>query len=306
MYRRIILITCIIALSACSRTELVYRNADWLAYRWVDRLLDADQAQSEQWPLLFDQVMQEHRRELLPQVVALLQQSSKRADRGLAAEDLDCLWQDANRLIETHARLIVPTATRVLSSISAAQIDHLGAELDKRNAEYREDYLHSDPREREAARVERFIERVERWTGDLSTEQARLVEVAVKRMPDVADEWLRYRQRQQQRLLAMLREDQPQALEAFLVSWWVDQADRGPALVEVYPNLRDGWIEMLAALDSTLDGRQRAHLLATITDLRDDLAGEIASGVNVPTTPHADASSGCSSGSGFTRVATEP
>ena len=197
-----------------SIAELVYRNADWLAYRWADGLLDADQAQSEQWPALFEQILQEHRRELLPQVVALLQQTSKLAERGLSTEDLDCLWQGANRLIDTHARLVVPTAAQVLSGISAAQVEHLRAELDERNAEYHEDYLDPDPGEREAARVERFTERVERWTGELSTEQARLVEAAVQRMPDVAGEWLRYRERQQQHLLAMLREDRGmQALE---------------------------------------------------------------------------------------------
>lgn len=292
MYRRIILISCLIALSACSRTELVYRNADWLAYRWVDRLLDADQAQSEQWPLLFDRVLQEHRRELLPQVVALLQQSSNRAGRGLSAGDLNCLWRDANHLIETHARLIVPTATQVLSGISATQIEHLRTELDARNTEYREAYLDPDAGKREEARVERFTERIERWTGELSTAQTHLVEAAVRRMPDIAGEWLRYRETQQQRLLAMLREDKPQALEKFLVSWWVDQADREPVLVTAYPRLREGWIDMLAALDSTLDKDQRAHLLATIGDLRDDLAGEIARGVAVPTSLAA-ASSGC-------------
>lgn len=289
MYRKMFVIACLIALASCSRTELVYRNADWLAYRWADGLLDADSTQSEQWPPLFEQVMHEHRRELLPQVVALLQQTSKLAERGVSTTDLDCLWQGANRLIETHARLVVPTAAQVLSGISAAQIEHLRAELDERNAEYREDYLDPDPAEREAARVERFTERVEHWTGDLSTEQARLVEAAVQRMPDVAGEWLRYRERQQQHLLAMLREDRGmQALEDFLFAWWVERAGRGPALVEAYPHLRDGWIQMLAALDTTLDERQRAHVLASITDLRDDLAGEIESGVSVAALATAD------------------
>ena len=283
MYRRIIVvIACVAVLAGCSRTELVYRNADWLVYRWADRLLDADQAQSENWPLLFERVMQEHRRELLPQVVALLQQASRQADRGLSAERLDCLWQGADELIDTHARLIVPTATKVLSDISADQVEHLREELHERNAEYRENYLHPDRREREAARTERFTERVERWTGELTTEQARLVEAAVQRMPDIAGDWLHYRERQQERLLALLREDRgTQALEGFLIAWWVEQADRDPQLVEGYRRLRDGWIQMLAALDDTLDERQRAHLRDSLGDLRDDLAGEIEGGASV-------------------------
>lgn len=286
MFRGIILFACVVALTSCSRTELVYRNADWLAYRWVDRLLDADQAQRERWPLLFEQLMQAHRRELLPPVVALLQQASSRAQDGLSARDLDCLWQDANGLIESHARLIVPTALDVLSNVSAVQIEHLRAELEERNAEFREDYLNPDPRDREAARVERFTERIERWTGRLSIEQASQVEAAVHLMPDVTADWLRYRERQQQRLLAILRGKHPQALEDFLVSWWVDQADRGTVLDATYPQLRDAWIHLLAALDATLNERQRAHLLVRITDLRDDLAGEMDSEIDASARPH--------------------
>ena len=283
MHHRIfVVIVCTLLLSGCSSTELVYRNADWLAYRWVDRLLDADQAQSEQWPLMFERLLEEHRRELLPHVVALLNQASQQADRGLSADRLGCLWQGADRLMETHGRLIVPTATRVLSGISAEQIEHLHAQLQERNADYRDQYLQPDPAEREAARIERFTERVERWTGELTNEQARLVEAAVRRMPDIAGDWLRYRERQQQRLLALLRADQSaRALEAFLTAWWVDAADRDPQLVNDFQRLRDGWIRMLVELGDTLDEQQRDHLLASLTDLRDDLAGEIDSGASV-------------------------
>jgi len=302
MYRRIVLIACLVTLAACSRTELVYRNADWLAYRWVDGLLDADQAQRERWPLLFEQVMQEHRRELLPRVVSLLQQASVRAEDGLSRGDLDCLWQDTNLLIEAHARVVVPTGVQVLSDISAVQMEHLRAELEERNGDYREDYLDPDPGKREAARIGRFIERIERWTGSLARDQMRLVEAAVQGMPDVAAEWLDYREQQQQQLLAILRQQHPQALEDFLVSWWVDQANRGPVLNQAYPQLRDAWIRLLAALDATLDQRQRDHLLARIIDLRDDLAGEIDSEIDPLTIPPSSVSAECSNGSSFTQV----
>ena len=276
MYRWILLVISLILLASCSRAELAYRNADWLAYRWVDGLLNADRTQSERWPRLFEQVMQEHRRELLPQVVALLHEASAQADQGFSAEGLDCLWKDAQRLIEAHARLAVPAAVRVLGDISPDQVEQLGVAMKDRNAGYREAYLNPDPVEREAERVARYAARVERWTGGLSSAQENLVRASVRRMPDMSGEWLRYRERQQQRLLELLREGpDSRTLEGFLVAWWVDQADRGPALVDAYPRMRDGWIEMLAALDSTLDAQQRTRLKARIAELRDDLGSAI-------------------------------
>jgi hypothetical protein len=110
----------------------------------------------------------------------------------------------------------------------------------------------------------------------LSPVQEDLVEAAVRRMPDIAGDWLRYRERQQQRLLELLREEaDSRNLEGFLVAWWVDRAGREPALVDAYPRMRAGWIEMLVALDSTLDARQRARVVARIARLRDDLAGAV-------------------------------
>ena len=282
MYRWILLVISLILLASCSHTELAYRNADWLAYRWVDGLLDADRTQSERWPRLFEQVMQAHRRELLPQVVALLHEASAQADHGFSAEGLHCLWQDAQRLLEAHARLVVPAAVQVLGDISPDQVEQLGVAMKDRNAEYREAYLHPDPVEREAERVARYAGRVERWTGGLSSDQEDLVRASVRRMPDMSGEWLRYRERQQQRLLGLLREGpDSRALEGFLVAWWVDQADRGPALVDAYPRMRDGWIEMLAGLDSTLDAQQRTRLVARIAELRDDLGSAIGGEVDL-------------------------
>lgn len=276
MYRSFVLVICLILLTGCSRTELLYRNADWLAYRWVDSMLEADQAQSEQWPLMFEQVMEEHRSELLPQVVALLDETSAQAARGMSVEGLACLWQDTGRLIGTHTRLIVPTATKVLGEVSESQVEHLAEVLKEDNEEYRDEFLSPDPDKREALRVSRFTKRIERWTGDLSPEQKRLIAAEVALMPDIADEWLSYRERQQQRLLELLREDvDPEVLEQFLVAWWVEQADRDQTLVEAYPPSRDGWIRMLVALDGTLERQQRDRLVERITDIRDDLASEI-------------------------------
>jgi hypothetical protein len=103
-------------------------------------------------------------------------------------------------------------------------------------------------------------------------------------MPDIAGDWLRYRERQQQRLLELLREDpDSRMLEGFLVAWWVDGAGREPALVDAYPRMRAGWIEMLVALDGTLEARQRARVVARIARLRDDLAGAVDGEVAVAT-----------------------
>lgn len=261
------------AVAGCSRAALVYDNADWLAVRWSAKLLDADGEQKAQWGPWFSAAVERHRGELLDEVVMLLDGLTRQVDGGVDSAGLGC-WVDAvDRSYRRHAELVVPVATSVLGSVRPAQIDHLAAEFDERNAEYAEETLFDDPERQQSERVDRYVERIEAWVGDLDAVQRRLVEVHVVALPDLASGWLDYRRRQQQHLLGLLRAGAPAAdLEGFLLGWWRDLADRPAAMEAASDRLRDGVLTLLVDLDATLDPAQREHLLERIQDLRDGLA----------------------------------
>jgi hypothetical protein len=269
---RWVTIALLVLLAGCSRTELLYGNADWLAERWVNELIDASAEQQESWRGVFRLAMVEHQRRLLPEVVVLLRRLEADAATGLEADGLRCWVEAADAVYRRHASWAVPAAVAVLRDLTLQQVDHLAAELGRRNEEYRETYLPEDPVARERNRVERYIERIEHWTGALSTGQLRLVQMAVGRMPDLAGHWLDYRRQQQERLLGLLR-DRPgeAALQRFLADWWIDFADRPPELVGQAERVREAWLVLIVTLDETLDAAQRATVLDNLTDLREDL-----------------------------------
>jgi hypothetical protein len=127
--------------------------------------------------------------------------------------------------------------------------------------------------ERQQARVARYVERIERWIGDLSAGQRRLVEEAVSAMPDVAEGWLDYREEQQQSLLRLLRAGADRvALESFLTAWWVDLDGRPAALVKDSETLSRATLDLVLRLDATLSTEQRTTFLEQLADLREDLA----------------------------------
>ncbi|MCG6967583.1 MAG: DUF6279 family lipoprotein [Chromatiaceae bacterium] len=269
---RLLSILALVLLAGCSRTELLYDNADWLAERWASDLMDASDAQQDSWREMFRLAMDEHRRELLPAVINLLRAMEASSAKGLSADELTCWIEAADRAYRAHAEWAVPRAAAVLLDISPQQADHLAAELEKRNQAYREDYLDEDPARRERDRIERYIERTERWTGELSTGQLRLVEKAVGDMPDVAGDWLEYRAQQQQRLLALLRQGaDEQTLRRFLVDWWVDFDDLPVGLEHKIEQVRHASVGLVLALDETLTDEQRAGFLEKVRDMREDL-----------------------------------
>mgnify|MGYP000101976116 CR=1 FL=1 len=109
----------------------------------------------------------------------------------------------------------------------------------ERNDEYAEEYLPEDAEERHENRVERYLERIERWTGRSNPAQREMIAAEIASMPDTAELSLAYRRQQQQRLLALLRDNATrQQLTGYLASWWVDFSDRPDDLVRMTDELR--------------------------------------------------------------------
>lgn len=276
---RTLVVAAALTLVACSRTGLVYNNADWLLQRWASGLLAPSGTQRDAWQGHLERAMLAHRSELLPAVVALLRSAEELARDGMLAAELGC-WGDAlDRVYRVHAAWAVPPAVAVLSDLAPEQVEHLAGELAERNRAYRESYLDDDPAARAAARLERYLERIEHWTGRLSPQQHRLVEAHVTAMPDIAVDWLAYREDRQRRLLEMLRGGADgAALARFMNSWWAELAERPPEMVERADAVRDATTRLLLALDRSATPDQRETFLRKVAELREDLEAVSAAG----------------------------
>jgi hypothetical protein len=262
----------LVALIGCSRTEIAYRNADWLVARWAAGLLDPETAQASAWEGVLERAMQTHQRDLLPGVVTLLQSAEAAAQDGLDRHELTC-WADLlEQAYQAHARWALAPAVEVLADISPGQVEHLAAELRERNRDYREDYLDEDLERRRQQRLERYTDRIQGWTGDLSDEQLRLLRQAVSAMPDLSGPWLAYREERQQELLALLRAQADRAtLEDYLDAWWVRLDERPDTLVRDADRLRLASLELVLRLDATLSAAQRASFTGRLAELREAL-----------------------------------
>jgi hypothetical protein len=263
----------VLVVGGCSKTEFLYRNADWFVERWTDKLVDLEGVQKSDWRVVLERMLAEHRESELPRLVGLLEASEAQASRGLTEPVIDCLMNRAEELYRRHARLAVDAAVPLLTQLSPGQVDHLEQRLKERNQEYRETYLSGDPQLRETRRAQRFTERIERWTGALGAAQQGLVTAATRNMPDVAEPWLVYREVQQGRLIAMLRAGEgAETLRSFLLDWWMDFGGRAEALVAAADATRSGTARLIGDLDRTLTPAQRATLIERLGELRAGLA----------------------------------
>jgi hypothetical protein len=275
---RLVVIAALIATgAACSRTEFAYRNADRLLGYYAWKTVAANSAQRDRWRPLLETTLQRHREQELPLVIAYLDLAAGSVGESEASVGAACLVDAAVLLYQRHAQLAVDLAVPLLTALDADQISHLAKHTAKRQQDAARRYLDPDLQQRKTAREQRFIERIEKWTGKLNGSQRQQIRNAVERIPDLSAPWLGYRGQQTDKLLSMLETGaDAQALRAYLQDWWVRMDGQSADYRQRWHTARQGFIQLLDALAATLTDKQRATFLDRLGEVRADLASFVA------------------------------
>jgi hypothetical protein len=192
-------------LSGCSAVRLAYNQAPDLSYWWLDSYFDFSDEQTPRVRSGLGQWFDWHRRTQLPDYVALLQRAQAEVLADQSPERLCGWWGEVRSRFEVSIERGVPLAAEVMLSFSPAQIAHIERHYAKSNADFRDDYLSADPKQRTAKSVQRVIERAELLYGRLDTGQRERIGRLVADSPFDPELWLAERERRQQEALQMLR-----------------------------------------------------------------------------------------------------
>lgn len=207
-----------------------------------------------------------HRREELSAYVAFLWNTERMLSDGLTANEAGELLSGIRRLYDRTARRTLPYITPTLTTLTDAQIDELVDNIQQRNQDFREKYLADDTEVRHQNRVEGIVERLQRWTGNLTKEQ---LDERLRSSTDPVPRWFEYRHTKQQEFIALLRrKPSDEQLLEFLVNWWIDQSDLPTQTRAASQQLYAEVADIVAELDSTLSSRQRELALETLADYR--------------------------------------
>ena len=259
--------------SGCSRTEFAYRHADWLLEYQARRTVAANAEQRALWQPVLADTLAHHREEELPLVIAYLDLASRGIGKMDSAIDAACLVEATLLLYQRHARLAVDLSVPLLSALDAAQVRHLAGFMEQRQERAVKEYLKPDTGNRKAARQQRFVERIENWTGSLNEQQRQQVSDAVVHIPDLSAPWLAYRTQKTDTLLEMLETGtSATSLRAHINDWWVEMDGRSAEFNQQWQLAKQQFLLMLDELNVTLPGKQRTRLEQQLTALRSDLA----------------------------------
>ena len=167
LLKRIASLLCLgalLALIGCSSLTLAYNQLPLLAGLWADRYLDLDGAQESRLKEKLQAWQAWHRREELPQWLALLRQAHAALDDGVTQDELLALERGARASVERSLAHAAPLAAPLLAELKPEQWQHLQKKMDEKTEEWREKHSGRDgPDER----AKRYTTNLERWLGDL-------------------------------------------------------------------------------------------------------------------------------------------
>ena len=157
-------LTALLGLIGCSSLTLAYKQLPLLASLWADSYLDLDSGQRGRLKEQLQAWQAWHRREELPQWIALVGQAHAALDDGVTQDELLALERGALASAERCLQHAAPLAAPLLAGLRPEQWQHLQKKMNENTAEWREKQSGSGG---PAERAKRYTTNLERWLGDL-------------------------------------------------------------------------------------------------------------------------------------------
>lgn len=182
-------------LIGCSGTQFFYNRLDTLIGWYVDDFVELD---TEQRSLFEDQLeafFEWHRREELPQYIALIDRAISLLDAPLAVRELEPLVDDARDATDRLRAHALTALLRLGESLSDQQFSDFMAELERRQQASREAMLARDDGAYRQDIADRIEDNLEDYLGRLSREQRQLVAEGAGRYVRLDALWLSDRER---------------------------------------------------------------------------------------------------------------
>lgn len=271
------LAACLALLGGCSVLRITYPQVPALAYWMIDDYVDFTSAQTTRVREQIGAVYAWHRSTQLPLYAALLQRASVEAASDVTAAQL-CRWVDvivaqANATFEQA----LPAVAEHALTLDAEQLAHMQRRFDKKNADFRDDYLQPDPKERLDASVKRSVDRLELMYDTIDARQREQVVRAVAAAPFDPELWFADRIARQQIVLQTLRRLQreraspAQAQAALRALAEQVQHSPNPAMREAQEKLKRYGCEFAARFHNAATPKQRRFAVERLKGWEEDV-----------------------------------
>jgi hypothetical protein len=267
-----IVLTLSLALGACSRMGLAYRNLDVIIPWTLSDYLDMNGEQKGWLNERLKEHLSWHCTTQLPGYLDWLDRLQAMIETNQVTDAaLQTRTQEAKQAIAQTAREITPSAIELLRGLDDKQVAEMNEAFAKDQRKRQQEYLKPSLDQQIKARGERMEKRLDSWIGPLSPTQQQRVVAWSNALGDQNTQWIANRVHWQKQFSAAVAQRQspqfPQRIETLLVnreSLW--SPDYRKAYANTEAQARNLFVDLMA--ESTPVQRQR--LLKKIEGVRKD------------------------------------
>ncbi|MGJ7549192.1 DUF6279 family lipoprotein [Pseudomonas alloputida] len=270
----LIAIACAVAMAACSRIDLAYRNLD----RLVPWSLGDYMAMNREQKALLDERLKQHLawhcKTQLPGYLDWLDRV-----RDMVAEDqvtdqaLQQRTVEARQAIGRVAEEITPSATELLRGMSDRQVTEMRDAFRDDISERQKEYVDTPVARQITRRTERMEKRLTSWFGELNPVQRQRVQAWSQALGDQNRQWIANRQHWQQQLMLAMNQRNEASFEPRLAtllqrkeSLWT------PEYRAAYQNTEQQARSLIVDLVHLSTPAQRQFLQERLTKVRTDFS----------------------------------
>ena len=172
---------------------------------------------------------------------------------------------------------IIPDLVEMAPMLTQEQVDSMFKEIDEMNKEEeeeRQELLAKSPEQRKKRSIKRNIKNLERWLGDINSEQESLIENMYGEYHSNGELWLEYRVRYQAELRSLFDEaDRGEEFKSKLKNLLMQPEEyRGELLNQRNAENRNTYQAFLLAVDTLATEDQRTHLIDEIAEFIEDFS----------------------------------
>ncbi|MGY4830952.1 DUF6279 family lipoprotein [Sphaerotilaceae bacterium SBD11-9] len=272
-------------LSGCGAVRFAYGQGPELGYWWLDGYADFNELQTPRAREALDGWFRWHRATQLPDYAQFLVRLQAVATEPVTPAQVCRLYDEAWSRIDPMLDRALPAAVETVQSLTLQQIAHIERKYAKVNAEFRNDYLQTDPQERREKSLERAVDRAETFYGRLDEAQVEMLRRAIAASPFDPQLWLSERMLRQQDALRTLRrlvsERAPADQTLAALRMLVQHVQRSPreVYVDYQARLMQYNCNVTAQLHNSTSREQRLAAVKKLKSWEDDaraLAADLA------------------------------
>ena len=268
-----LLLSLCLALTACNRVDLAYRNLDVLIPWTLDDYLDMNSQQKDWLGERLKQTLSWHCSTQLPGYLDWLGQLQQLvASNQVSDGALQSRTQEAREAIAQTARQITPSAVELLQGMSDQQVKEMNQAFAKDLRERQDKYLKPALAQQIRQRGERMDKRLTDWLGPLNQAQKERVVAWSTTLGEQNQQWIANRAHWQAQFSAAMAQRQSADFASRIETLLVDRESLWtPAYRQAFSDTEAQARSLLVDLMDQSSANQRQRLVQKIDKLRSNL-----------------------------------